>query len=97
MLLVVGKFGIENIRNSNTGAGRSAISIIKGMELGGGPLHVQDETVCVGYNEEIICKTSEDALELAILIDGILSTGEKAETVVDRVEDVVKNLFFQEV
>jgi arsenate reductase-like glutaredoxin family protein len=74
MILREGKNGISYMVNANTRESRKAIIVNSGMNLTG-PVYVEGKKLYLGYNEEIICETEDDALNLLEEIDEILDKG----------------------
>lgn len=97
MVLVPGKLGIKKIESENGDGERQAISIHKGMNFGSAAtLLLKGEQIYIGYNEIIYCESEESAMDLFIILDGVLSVGEKVEEVVTRAQEVIETIFMQE-
>lgn len=95
MILTVGQFGITKMQNKNTTRLRKAIMIYKDMDITG-IISMDDNVINLGYNEQIILETEEQALMLFKIIQGVMVKGIEAENVIDNMMDAMKTVFFQD-
>ena len=97
MVLVPGKFGIMRIKSQHNDGDRQAISIYKGMNFGDAvTLLLKDDKIYIGYNEAIHCVSEKAALNLFIMLDTVLVTGEDSGKVVEQMLESAQEFFFQE-
>mgnify|MGYP000399655440 CR=1 FL=1 len=95
MILTVGQFGITKMQNTNTSRLRKVIMIYKDMDITG-IISVTDNVINLGYNENIILETKEQAKILFKIIHGVIVKGIEAENVIDNMMDAMKTIFFQD-
>ena len=60
ILLEVGKNDIVSIKNSNTSKKRDKLFLTPNTNLSG-PIYLEDDTVHLGYNEQVECMDSASA------------------------------------
>ena len=95
MILEVGQFGITQMKNTHSSHKRDMIMICKDMDISG-IISVTDNVINLGYNENIILETKEQAKILFKIIQGIMVKGIEAENVIDNMMDAMKTVFFQD-
>ncbi len=95
MILEVGQFGITQMKNTHSSHKRDMIMICKDMDITG-IISVTDNVINLGYNENIILETKEQAKILFKIIQGIIVKGIEAENVIDNMMDAMKTIFFQD-
>lgn len=96
MILETGKFGIKSMRNTNTKQTRDILMVYKNMPITGIISIDRDNTIDLGYNEQILMESKEAAVNLFKIINAILVKGEEAENVIDNMLDAAQNIFFQD-
>ena len=88
MILRVGKYGITRIKNQKTYAERDSIIVYKGMNIDGIPSFKESKMdnnpfcILLGYDEEIIFDTKENAVKMFKLINTILVKGAEIENTI---------------
>ncbi len=95
MILEVGQFGITQMKNTHSSHKRDMIMICKDMDITG-IISVNDNVINLGYNENIILETKEQAKILFKIIHGVIVKGIEAENVIDNMMDAMKTIFFQD-
>ncbi len=95
MILEVGQFGITQMKNTHSSHKRDMIMICKDMDITG-IISVTDNVINLGYNENIILETKEQAKILFKIIQGVMVKGIEAENVIDNMMDAMKTIFFQD-
>ena len=95
MILEVGQFGITQMKNTHSSHKRDMIMICKDMDITG-IISVNDNVINLGYNENIILETKEQAKILFKIIQGVMVKGIEAENVIDNMMDAMKTIFFQD-
>ena len=95
MILEVGQFGITQMKNTHSSHKRDMIMICKDMDISG-IISVTDNVINLGYNENIILETKEQAKILFKIIQGIIVKGIEAEDVIENMMDAMKTVFFQD-
>ena len=95
MILEVGQFGITQMKNTHSSHKRDMIMICKDMDISG-IISVTDNVINLGYNENIILETKEQAKILFKIIQGVMVKGIEAENVIDNMMDAMKTVFFQD-
>ncbi len=95
MILEVGQFGITQMKNTHSSHKRDMIMICKDMDITG-IISVTDNVINLGYNENIILETKEQAKILFKIIQGVMVKGIEAENVIDNMMDAMKTVFFQD-
>ena len=95
MILEVGQFGITQMKNIHSSHKRDMIMICKDMDITG-IISVTDNVINLGYNENIILETKEQAKILFKIIQGIIVKGIEAENVIENMMDAMKTIFFQD-
>ena len=95
MILEVGQFGITQMKNTHSSHKRDMIMICKDMDISG-IISVTDNVINLGYNENIILETKEQAKILFKIIQGIMVKGIEAEDVIENMMDAMKTVFFQD-
>ena len=95
MILEVGQFGITQMKNTHSSHKRDMIMICKDMDITG-IISVTKNVIDLGYNEQIILETKEQAKILFKIIQGVMVKGIEAENVIDNMMDAMKTVFFQD-
>ena len=95
MILEVGQFGITQMKNTHSSHKRDMIMICKDMDITG-IISVTDNVINLGYNENIILETKEQAKILFKIIQGIIVKGIEAEDVIENMTQAMKTVFFQD-
>ena len=95
MILEVGQFGITQMKNTHSSHKRDMIMICKDMDISG-IISVTDNVINLGYNENIILETKEQAKILFKIIQGIIVKGIEAEDVIENMTQAMKTVFFQD-
>ena len=95
MILEVGQFGITQMKNTHSSHKRDMIMICKDMDITG-IISVTDNVINLGYNENIILETKEQAKILFKIIQGVMVKGIEAEDVIENMTQAMKTVFFQD-
>ena len=95
MILEVRQFGITQMKNTHSSHKRDMIMICKDMDITG-IISVTNNVINLGYNEDIILETKEQAKILFKIIQGVMVKGIEAENVIDNMMDAMKTVFFQD-
>ena len=95
MILEVGQFGITQMKNTHSSHKRDMIMICKDMDISG-IISVTDNVINLGYNENIILETKEQAKILFKIIQGIIVKGIESEDVIENMTQAMKTVFFQD-
>ena len=95
MILEVGQFGITQMKNIHSSHKRDMIMICKDMDITG-IISVTDNVINLGYNENIILETKEQAKILFKIIQGVMVKGIEAEDVIENMTQAMKTVFFQD-
>ena len=95
MILEVGQFGITHLINTHSSHKRDMIMICKDMDITG-IISVTKNVIDLGYNEQIILETKEQAKILFKIIQGVMVKGIEAEDVIENMTQAMKTVFFQD-
>jgi hypothetical protein len=77
MILEIGKYGITEMKNTNTGTKREKIIYHRNIDIKG-PITMKDNIIYLGYNEKIICDNKNSADKLFDLMHQVM-TGTREE------------------
>ena len=95
MILEVGQFGITQMKNTHSSHKRDMIMICKDMDITG-IISVTKNVIDLGYNEQIILETKEQAKILFKIIQGVVIKGIEAEDIIENTMNAMKTIFFQD-